>query len=140
MIKLKRSYLDNCTTGKIYFNSEFICYTLEKPWDNNEKNISCIPAGVYQLEPYQSAKYKDCFALTCFNLNVGLTDKFHRTFILIHSANYVEQLEGCIAPGLQLRQEISGDQEKCSVIYSRDALAKLRILIDEHEIKQIEVT
>jgi hypothetical protein len=134
MLKLKRSYLDNCTIGKLYFQGEFICYTVERPWLNNEKNVSCVPSGLYQLQPYSSSKYNDCYSLTAFNLGVGLTPKFHRTHILIHPGNFPNDIQGCIAPGLYLHPTVWG------VSQSRVAMDKLRGIIESNKIEEIEIT
>lgn len=134
MLELKRAYLDNCTIGKMYFKGEFVCYTVERPWLNNEKGVSCIPAGVYSLEPYTSSKYFDCFFLGNKNLGVGLLETFQRTYILIHPANYASELEGCIAPGLDLHPSTWG------VSQSRVAMDKLRKLIKIEGITDINIS
>jgi len=136
MLKLKRTPHKECTTGVIHFHDRFCCYTLERPWLNNEKGVSCIPAGKYDLDRYDSAKFPDCFSLVNFNLGVGLTDGFHRNYILIHAANRVEQLQGCIAPG----KGLSGYMETWQVIDSRKALQDLKFIIHNNNIKQIEIS
>jgi len=133
MLKLERSYLDNCTIGKMYFSGEFVCYTVERPWLNNGKNISCVPAGTYKLEPYSSSRFPDCYSLTSFPLGVGLIPSFHRTHILIHPGNYPHDVEGCIAPGLRLNQSTWGVSE------SRPAMDMLRGLIELNNIQTLEI-
>lgn len=66
------------------------CNTLELPDFNNQKKISNIPVGKYKVVKRSSAKYGNHFHI----LNVP-----NRDYILIHQANYVRQLEGCIAVG-----------------------------------------
>ena len=132
MLRLERAYLDNCTIGKLFFQGEFVCYTVEKPWKNNAKSISCIPAGIYWIEPYHSQKYPNCYSLKCNALGVSVTGQ-HRTYILIHPANFPSELEGCIAPGLELHPERWG------VSRSRDAMGKLRVLIEDRNLNQIEI-
>ena len=134
-MEITRQYLEKCTIGRITHDNSFICYSLERPWLNNEKNISCVPAGVYDLQRYDSARFKDCFSLTCFNLGVGLTENFQRTYILIHAANRVSDLHGCIAPGLG----ISGYLDEWVTVDSRKALDKLRTLIHNENIQQMEI-
>lgn len=134
MLKLKRAYLDNCTIGKLYFNGGFVCYTLERPWLNNEKNVSCVPAGIYDLSPYSSSKYHDSFSLTCHSLGVGMTSDYQRTYILIHPANYPDEIQGCIAPGLHLHSRTWGVSD------SRVAMNIIRELIGKENIKQIEIS
>jgi hypothetical protein len=68
----------------------FECKTLELPWMNNENGKSCIPAGIYPAEKFESPTHGWCFLLK----NVP-----DRKMIEIHVANYFRQLLGCIAVG-----------------------------------------
>lgn len=83
------------TFGKLnHSDSAWWCYTVERPWEQNRPTFSCIPAGLYGLTlgVYHKHNYP-AYEL----LNVP-----ERANIKIHVANYAEQLEGCIAPGLEL--------------------------------------
>jgi len=133
MLRLKRSYLDNCTIGKLFYRDEFVCYTVERPWLNNKKGESCIPEGEYDLNRYDSSKFHDCLSLTCHDLGVGLTSEYHRNYILIHPGNFPGDVEGCIAPGLFLHPV------KWGVASSRDAMEKLKILIHNQNIKKLKI-
>lgn len=66
--------------------------TLERPWYNNEQEVSCIQDGTYDLIPYPSTHFGKVWAVQ--NV-VG------RTAILIHPANRAEELRGCIALGMR---------------------------------------
>lgn len=77
----------------------FQCHTLELPWRNNQRQKSCIPAGRYKIRPRVSQKYGQHLHI----LNVP-----NRDMILIHEANYVHQLLGCIAVGQSVR-DLNGD-------------------------------
>lgn len=44
---LERVYLADRTLGSIYRNGELICKTLELPWKDNKRGISCIPETSY---------------------------------------------------------------------------------------------
>lgn len=61
--------------------------TLELPWLENRANVSCIPDGVYICQRVQSPKFGETFEIT----NVK-----DRTDILLHKANTVDDLLGCI--------------------------------------------
>ena len=91
-VYLTRDYKGtDCTLGKLKFNDEFL-ETLELPWKNNANSISCIPDGRYVVKKTYSPRFKkDMWEV----LNVP-----KRKGIRIHAANYVSQLEGCIALGL----------------------------------------
>ena len=68
----------------------FECKSLELPWRGNKRNVSCIPRGIYHVAHRNSKKYGD---------HLHIEDVPDRDFILIHAANYVKQLEGCMAVG-----------------------------------------
>jgi len=73
----------------------FISIVIERGAMNNQRNVSRIPAGKYPLKFTYSPKFKR---------NVWLVDDVdNRSGIRIHPANYWNQLQGCIAPGLQLK-------------------------------------
>tara|TARA_R110002050_G_scaffold201841_1_gene336991 strand:- start:34455 stop:34898 length:444 start_codon:yes stop_codon:yes gene_type:complete len=64
--------------------------TVELPWKDNEKYVSCIPPGTYTAIKHISPKFGPCLWIQ----NVP-----GRSEILIHPANYWHDLLGCIAPG-----------------------------------------
>src|SRR5690554_78040 len=85
---------DTLTNGVLYMPSGRELYTLERPWLNNKPFISCVPDGAYRIQPWVSPKFGDCYILE--GEGVGHTTGC-RTHILVHSANHVHQLAGCIA-------------------------------------------
>lgn len=122
-LELRRAYLDNCCIGKLSIGGELMFYTVERPWKSNEKSVSCVPAGRYELEPYSSDKHPDCWALKNEALGVTPYGPSQRTHCLIHVANFPHEVEGCIAPGMELHPASWG------VARSRDAMEKLRVLL-----------
>lgn len=76
----------------------FFCKTLELPWRDNQRSISCIPAGKYIVKVRQSPKYGRIYWVT------KVPD---RSWILIHSGNVAGDVEkgfrthvqGCILLG-----------------------------------------
>lgn len=58
---------------------DFNCKTLELPWRDNQRQISCIPPGEYKVELRLSNKYGRIYWVR------KVPD---RTYILIHSGNY----------------------------------------------------
>lgn len=87
------AYTPMGTFGRLRIGERFLCYTLEEVWANNEKGKSCIPIGLYVLKRGFFPKHKEAFEVT---------DVLGRTAILIHIANTVADIEGCIGPGLRL--------------------------------------
>lgn len=91
MITIKRWYHNDCTIGRLTLSgSAFQCFTLELPWKENERGVSCIPKGKYQAFKRQSPKNGSVVEL----LNVS-----QRSNIQIHAGNYTRQIEGCILVG-----------------------------------------
>ena len=89
MINIKRWYHNDCTLGRLRVG-EFQCFTLELPWLENQRSISCMPKGKYKAFKRQSPKN-------------GLVIEFEsvpdRSSIQIHSGNFTRQIEGCILVG-----------------------------------------
>ena len=70
-------------------------FTLELPWLDNQKNISCIPTGEYNyIKRVSPGKGYEV---------IELVDVPDRAYIQIHLGNYTRQIEGCILPGTGLK-------------------------------------
>jgi hypothetical protein len=81
---------DRGTTGLLYINRKFICYTIELPWRENQRMISCIPEGIYDLRMHRSPTFGDV---------IHITNVPGRSWIYFHAANNaLTELKGCIAP------------------------------------------
>lgn len=66
-------------------------FTLELPWLDNQKDISCIPDGQYICKPHSGKKYKEVYQVH---------DVPNRTGILFHAGNTTKDIEGCILLGV----------------------------------------
>ena len=87
-VTLKRSI--PATFGVLQFaNRKW--FTCERPWLDNQNNVSCIPIGLYLCRWTLSPRLK---RFTYEVLNVP-----RRSGIRIHSANFPSQVLGCIALG-----------------------------------------
>ena len=96
----------------------FECFTLELPWKENTRRISCIPAGVYQAKKHKSPKFGE---------SLWIQNVPNRSEILVHPANYVRQLLGCIAVGDKL---VDLDKDGLDdVTNSKSTMAKLLKLL-----------
>ena len=73
---------------------------------NNEKNISCIPCGVYECEFNISPKFGPTYQVR------GVPD---RTHILFHKGNYTKNTKGCILVGEQFEKT---DESECTLLAS----------------------
>jgi len=89
---LERVYLGTETLGSMYDDSSLVCKTMELPWRNNARSISCIPEGLYYViqQPPKPGREYPYFRLP----NVP-----GRSGILIHRITYVSGLKGCIGVG-----------------------------------------
>jgi hypothetical protein len=92
---MKRS--DHGTEG-LLLTAGFNCCTLELPWRENQRSISCIPAGEYIVKIRQSPRYGTIY---------HVKDVPNRSYILIHAGNWAGDTEkglkthvnGCILLG-----------------------------------------
>ena len=107
---LQRSYFKEGTNGTLFINGKFSCFTIELPWRDNKRNISCIPEGVYEIQPRFSKKFQH---------HLIVKDVKGRSYILFHPANDAnKELLGCIAPVTYLKGIGKGT-------YSRNTMQKL---------------
>lgn len=83
---------ENGTFGIMLMNDEQICVTCERPWQDNEPDVSCIPLGTYDVVKYSSPAHPNVWHV----LNVP-----DRSDILIHNGNYPQDSAGCILVGRQ---------------------------------------
>jgi hypothetical protein len=140
LIELNRfAYLTDCTRGilKIGTNS---FQTIERPWitfpdgPGGTPFESCIPDAEYRLRAYTRPSGKKALILS--NEEHGVfeqeSDRPHaqgRYLILIHPGNTVDDVVGCIAPGLTGGDHFVSD--------SRKAMLKILELLEgfEHTIR-----
>ena len=95
IFRLRRS--DQGTEGMLV-SEDFKCRTLELPWRENQRQVSCIPPAIYDVEMRLSNKYGRIYWVR------KVPD---RTYILIHSGNYAgdkkkgykSHVMGCILLG-----------------------------------------
>ena len=97
-IKLKRLPIIKAkATFGLLTLADFNCVTLELPWKDNKRDISCIPTGEYPLaerkyfaKGYQAIHVKD------------VPDRGH---ILMHIGNSLDDTRGCILVASQIDYE-----------------------------------
>ena len=113
-VEIRRTYKEKQTEGRLYVYNErngvgYSCDTLELPWMDNQKRISCIPEGEYDVIKHVSPKFGECFWI----LNVP-----ERSEILLHDkVNFVgsknprtkkSDILGCVIP-YETSMDIDGD-------------------------------
>jgi hypothetical protein len=120
-IEIQRTYKTTSTIGEgtVYDDSNepvFTFKSLELPWKDNERKVSCIPEGDYLVEkmpPTQKRKYQYFW----------VKDVPGRDSILFHPGNYTRQILGCILPG-----EEHVDIDKDGIIDITNTTATLKVL------------
>ncbi|GIZ09385.1 DUF5675 family protein [Flavobacterium sp. UMI-01] len=126
---LNRTYFPEGTNGKLQCEGKLICYTIELPWKNNEKQVSCIPEGKYFIRKRYSQKFK---------WHLEVIDVQNRSFILFHTANNaLRELNGCIAPvtklsgpGLGLMSRIAFTKLKDRVCKALDSSECVELIVE----------
>lgn len=117
------AYTPNGTFGRLVVSGKEF-YTVERPWKNNESNVSCIPEGDYTLRMRDSGVVSRSTG-GAYSRGWEVTSVKGRSFIMIHPGNTVDDLQGCIAPGKGLGA-VSG---KWAVVSSRQAFDELMKLL-----------
>ena len=101
LLIIRDTFTENSTIGELFINGERFCDTLENPWLNNQRNISCIPAGQYKVRlrlPRESA--------TRDYLHLLVQDVPNRDYILFHIGNTSKDTSGCILVGQGSEQDV----------------------------------
>lgn len=101
IVTLKRGPSTNQGTFGVLTFGANVVHSLELPWRNNTRRLSCIPAGSYACALVKSPRFGRVYGVQ------GVPGRSH---VLIHSANFAgdvargwtTQLEGCIAPCLKV--------------------------------------
>ena len=109
VIELQRLYRDFWTDGMIFIKGILLCRSIELRWANNERNVSCVPEGVYPVAIIQHPKFGECLQIS------GVKG---RSGILVHVANDAQkELRGCIAPVFSLSGNGKGLHSRLALNY-----------------------
>ena len=92
---LKRIWETDTATYGVLIDDVPFAVTLELPWRNNQRDISCIPAGIYCCQKIMSPHFGEVFSF----INVP-----GRKDILIHKGNLDIETKGCILVGEQFEK------------------------------------
>ena len=101
LLLIRNTFSKKSTIGELFLNGERICDTLENSWQDNQRNISCIPEGVYPVRlrlPRESG--------TRDYIHLLVKDVKDRDYILIHIGNTAKDTSGCILVGLGTEQDV----------------------------------
>lgn len=114
LVKMHRTYHKTHTKSICFVidpqSLEFVYrfYVLELPDRANQRRVSCIPEGTYQVTRHNSPTFGDCFLVN---------DVPNRSEILIHAGNTTDDTQGCLLPGRSHRST--------QVLESRAAMKQL---------------
>ena len=98
---IRDTFTEESTLGELFINGERICDTLENPYLDNQRNISCIPEGEYPVRirlPRESG--------TRDYLHLLIQDVPNRDWVLVHRGNFPSQTKGCVLVGLGTQQNV----------------------------------
>jgi len=101
LLIIRDTFTEDSTIGELFINGERMCDTLENPYINNERNISCIPEGEYKvrLRLARESASRDY-------LHLLVQDVPNRDWILFHRGNSAKDTSGCILVGLSSAQDV----------------------------------
>lgn len=124
------------TTGNLHVG-EHTFATIERPWIENPAGPggmprkSCIPPGVYRVDPWHSHNFPETYIVTNPDLGVYRQpfdipkgQAWGRSAILIHAGNRVRNVIGCIAVGME-HGEIGGEPAVLRSVMAMRELNKL---------------
>jgi len=101
LLIIRNTFTEVSTIGKLYLNGEWLCDTLENPYLDNQRNISCIPTGEYsvRLRTARESATKDYVHLL-------VKDVANRDLILFHIGNTAKDTRGCVLVGIGTEQDL----------------------------------
>jgi len=73
--------------------------TLERPWQDNQANVSCIPPSEYVCKRARSPRFGETFEV------MGVDRRSH---ILFHKGNTIGDTQGCILVGEEFSVDDNG--------------------------------
>jgi len=98
-------------------------WVMERSWDFNKPNVSCVPRDEYTLESHSSQKYPNTWAIVGDGVSHLPTEGIPRFACVLHTAVYPMDLQGCLAPARAITS--SGH-----TIDSRVAMDEIRELLN----------
>lgn len=140
---MKTAYLqrndstDQGTVGSLFFGGES-SRTLELPWRDNARQLSCIPADTYDLVWAKSPRFGMCYHFVHVHM---------RANVLVHSANFAgdstrgldTQLHGCLAPATRIGlMKNSKGQMQLAGLVSKPALKRFEAF-GEKQLIRLEI-
>ena len=101
LLIIRETFTEVSTIGNLYLNGEWLCDTLENPYINNQRSVSCIPEGQYKVR-LRTAKE----SATRDYLHLLVQDVPNRDYILFHIGNSAKDTSGCVLVGIGTEQDL----------------------------------
>jgi len=101
LLIIRDTFTEKSTIGRLFINGESFCDTLENPWLDNQRNISCISEGNYKVRLRLARE-----SATRDYLHLLVQDVPNRDWILFHRGNTAKDTSGCILVGNGREQDI----------------------------------
>ena len=101
LLIIRETFTEVSTIGNLYLNGEWLCDTLENPYLNNQRSVSCIPEGQYKVR-LRTAKE----SATRDYLHLLVQDVPNRDYILFHIGNSAKDTSGCVLVGIGTEQDL----------------------------------
>ena len=101
LLIIRDTFTKESTIGRLFINGESFCDTLENPWLDNQRNISCIPEGQYKVRLRLARE-----SATREYLHLLVQDVPNRNWILFHRGNTAKDTSGCILVGNGREQDV----------------------------------
>ena len=123
---------DKQTTGSMVLSDEdytlsYFC-TLELEYNNNLRNISCIPFGEYTCAVRDSEKY---------GRHLIVNNVPNRSLILLHYGNYNRNTKGCILVGESFKK--IDEDNYFDITNSKNSMIKLMGFIEDGDIIKLTI-
>lgn len=137
LVLIRDTFTQFETLGTLTIGNQRL-HTIERPWvagnnpdeEGGEPGKSCVPEGLYQLELHNTVKHPHTFALVNPALDIAHYPTVGmRSAVLIHSANWAYELEGCIALGLGRMVDRKPDLNEWRITSSLAALKQFLRLV-----------
>ena len=100
LLILRDTFTEVSTIGNLYLNGEWLCDTLELPYRDNQRSISCVPAGQYKVRLRTARE-----SATRDYLHLLVQDVPGRSLILFHVGNTAKDTRGCVLVGIGTEQD-----------------------------------
>ena len=101
LLIIRDTFTEKSTIGRLFINGESFCDTLENPWIDNQRSISCIPKGNYKVRLRLARE-----SATRDYLHLLVQDVPNRDWILFHIGNTAKDTSGCILVGNGRQQNV----------------------------------